>query len=158
MISRATLLAAAMQIVVLVGGCGILGGGVDTKTEADVRTAVEQRASDVAALVGGALTDPSVNASPCTGRMGESSSDVFTVRGVWVVPLPADQHLDTLRRVRDGLKAKHWDITEDRQFEANAGMLTARSDDYEVNLTSNDKSSALAMMVTSPCFASPTPR
>lgn len=133
------------------------GGTVQPKAEADVKAAVEQRAATLTQLIGDQLPGGSVTPSPCTRKAGQSSDDVYTMIGIWSVPLPAERHLSTLTQIKNDLSAKAWTITEHRQINNTRGILTAIDpDNYELNLTSAVDSTAFRLMVSSPCFASKT--
>jgi uncharacterized lipoprotein len=150
---------AALAAVTVLAGCSV-GGNVETKTEDDVRKVVQQYADEVKAITGGEWTMQSPTAMPCTGKLGESSDDVFTVQGAYQVPLAADKQLSTLAQIREQWKAKGWNITADEQIGDNRGKLAGSTGDggYELTLTTVKDPNWLGILVHSPCYKSPTPR
>lgn len=148
----------ALAAAVALAGCTTEGANVESKTEADVTAAVQQRAETVATLIGQALREPATNASPCTGRLGENDRQVFTVQGAYHLSMPAERQLETVAKVRDTFKADGYEITDDRVV-AGQGVLAARAPDgYSFYLQSLSPPTALALLVNSPCYRSPTPR
>jgi hypothetical protein len=161
--TRGTRWAAGVAVAVLVAvtGCdAATGANVETKTEADVNQVVQQYADQVAALIGGVtFNESSKNAAACTGRMGESSDGVFSVQGAYQLPMDAARQLDTIARVRDAWKAQGYEITDDRTIADGRGVLTARTGDgYSLDLSSTRPPTAMALLIHSACYESPTPR
>ena len=154
-----TIAAAVLLVTAALASCSLFGDAVEVKTEADASALVQQRGEQIASLAGGPLTDPAISPASCEGKFGESSDTVFSTLGVWVVPMEASKHLDTIARVRDAWKAQGYDITDDRKIGENRGVLTAKTDDgYTLDLTSQVESKGFRVMVSSPCFESPTSR
>ena len=148
----------ALAAAVALAGCTTEGANVESKTEADVTAAVQQRAEKVATLIGQALREPATNASPCTGKLGENDRQVFTVQGAYNLTMPAEQQLETVAKVRDTFKADGYEITDDRVV-SGQGVLAAKAPDgYSFYLQSTSPPTALALLVNSPCYRSPTPR
>jgi hypothetical protein len=148
----------ALAAAIALAGCTTEGAEVESKTEADVTAAVQQRAEQVASLIGQALREPATNASPCTGKLGETDRQVFTVQGAYDVTMPAAQQLGAVAKVRDSWKADGYEITDDRVV-GGRGVLAAKAPDgYRFYLQSKSPADALALLINSPCHRSPTPR
>ncbi|MEV4641326.1 hypothetical protein AB0J80_28685 [Actinoplanes sp. NPDC049548] len=160
--TRPSLIRAALTVTaacLALTACTSTGADVETKTEADAKAAVQQYADQLAGAIGGGLLNVGVNASPCTGKFGETDSDVYTVSGVYQVPLPAERHHDTMDKLKNLWTANGWKITDDRRFEGTDGVIAAKtSDGYALNVESTTSGQNVAVMVSSPCFKSPTPR
>lgn len=150
----------AATVLLAVTACTtITGADVDTKTEADAKAAVQQYAAQIAGVIGAGLQNPAENASPCTGKLGETDSDVYTMLGTYQVDLAPDRHPDTMTRLKDLWTANGWKITEDRRFGGVEGVIAAKTTDgYSISAESTTSGAKVAVMVGSPCFKSPTPR
>jgi hypothetical protein len=147
----------ALAAAIALTGC-TEGANVESRTEADVTAAVQQRAEKVATLIGQALREPATNASPCTGKLGENNRQVFTVQGAYNLTMPAEQQLETVAKVRDTWQTEGYEITDDRVV-GDQGVLAAKAPDgYSFYLQTKPPSAALALLVNSPCYRSPTPR
>jgi hypothetical protein len=162
---RRSLTAAVCALILTLSGCGDdLAQGEDVKTlaEADATRQVQQYADQIVTLIGNTnLTNPAVSAAPCEGKAGKLSEDIYTVQGVYQLPLPAEQHLTTLARVRDAWRDQGYTITEDRTFPSNdGGTLTADNptDGYRLDLTSTSPATMVRLLIHSACYRSPTPR
>jgi hypothetical protein len=157
---RLTTLTALTATALVLSACtSITGANVDTKSEADTTAAVQQYADQISAAVGGPLTNAATNAAPCTGKLAETHSDVYTVQGTYRIAVPAEQHVATAARLRDTWKANGWKITDDRTFNNTEAVVTAETPDgFNVNVESTKSGANIAIMVNSPCYKSPTPR
>ncbi|WP_130507947.1 hypothetical protein [Krasilnikovia cinnamomea] len=133
---------------------------MDTKTEADVNAIVRQYAEDIRSTIGGQFTKQGESSMACTGKLGETSDDVYSVQGAYQITLAPEKQLPTLAQFREQWKAKGWKITEDETFGENRGKLSASTGDdgYELNLTTAKTPEWLAVLIYSPCYKSPTPR
>jgi hypothetical protein len=150
---------AAVAAAALTACTSSTGADVESKSEADATAAVQQHADRIAGVLGSPLLNPSTNPGPCSGQRGETGRDIFAVQGAYQVTMPVEKHTGTLARLRDLWKADGYTITDDRSFGDGAGVLAARSPEgYSVNVESTSPPSALALLVHSPCFRSPTPR
>ncbi len=138
---------------------GCTGANVETKTEADATTLVQQRAEQIATLIGSPLEEPATNAAGCTGKLGETSDNVFSVQGAYQIPVPTEQQLTTLARLRDAWKANGYTITDDRTVGTTEGVLAAKTrDGYDMSVESTRPPTAFALLIHSPCFRFPTRR
>jgi hypothetical protein len=151
--------AAIAAFIIALAGC-TNGGAVDTKTEADVNVMVRQYAEDIRTAAGGEYTKQAETALACTGRLGETSDDVFSVQGAYQITLAPDRQLPFLAELRGQWKAKGWEITTDETIAPNRGKLAAKTgeDGFDLTLTTVKTSQWLAILVHSPCYKSPTPR
>ncbi|BCY09474.1 hypothetical protein [Actinoplanes sp. L3-i22] len=133
-----------------------LGGDVETKSEKDVNTEVQQHADGVAAVAHQALQNPSLLSRGCTGRAGEISKSVFTVQGVYNLPAPTSEtHLELISRVRADWTSKGYEITDDRTVDTDRGVLAAKTPDgYKLDIETGEPS-GFAVFVDSPCFERP---
>jgi hypothetical protein len=161
------LLTGILAAVTLTACTTITGANVDTKTEADATTAVQQYADQVADVAGSSLIDPATTASPCTGtgtgtgtgKLGEADRDVFTMQGAYQIALPVEKHIDTISRLRDMWKANGYSITDDRTVGGNRGVIAAKTGDgFSFTVQSTTPPTMVAVLVHSPCYKSPTPR
>ncbi|GIM90930.1 hypothetical protein Ato02nite_027230 [Paractinoplanes toevensis] len=140
-----------------VAGCDGGKDDVETKTIDDAKAVVQARAESVAGQLGGVLTRPSLLDAPCTGRRGESGGDgVYFIQGGYQVALPAAEHVATAARVRDEWKAAGWTITDNRTIGTTAILAATTPDEFKVHLESTVQGSALALLVYSPCYGSPS--
>jgi hypothetical protein len=156
---RPTIRLVALAALTALAGC-TNGGAVDTKTEADVNAIVRQYAEDIRIATGGEYTKQGEAAMACTGKLGETSDDVFTVQGAYQITLPPDRQLSTLAQLREQWKVKGWEITTDETIATNRGKLAATTgeDGFDLTLTTAKTPQWLGILIHSPCYKSPTPR
>jgi hypothetical protein len=149
-------LAAAWLVAAALTLAACTGGDVQTKSEKDVNSMVQQHADGVAAAAHQTLRNPSLLARGCTGRAGEISKSVFTVQGVYNLPAPTGEtHLDVISRVRADWKSKGYEITDDRTVDTDAGVLAAKTPDgYKVDIEVGVPR-GFAVFVDSPCYERP---
>ncbi|HYN95506.1 MAG TPA: hypothetical protein VES42_16790 [Pilimelia sp.] len=135
------------------------GANVDTVVESETRRQVEQRAGQIASLVGEDLKVIGVTSVPCTGKAGESSDASYWTGGTYQLFLPARQHAGTLARLREQWLRDGYTIgTYQTADDGRADKLEATAPDrFTVSVTSTTPPTALALSVTSPCRLSPTP-
>jgi hypothetical protein len=162
---RTAIGAAACAVLLTLAGCSDPTGKDNTmKTipEADAISQVNQYAQKVADLIGNTrLEDPAVSGAACEGKAGEFSEDVYYVQGSYTVPLPNEQHIATLGRLRDQWRKEGYTVKDDRTFpDQNRGILVVNSpaDGYTVWIQSTKPPTALALIIHTPCYQSPTPR
>jgi hypothetical protein len=150
---------AAVAALTALAGCTD-GGAVDTKTEADVNAVIRQYAEDIRTATGSEYTKQAETALACTGKLGETSDDVFGVQGAYQITLAPDRQLPTLAQLREQWKAKGWKITTDETIATNRGKLSATTgeDGYTLTLTTAKTPQWLGILIHSPCYKSPTPR
>jgi hypothetical protein len=129
---------------------------VESKSEADVNTLVQQHAEQISAVVGMPLFNPALSSSNCTGRLGESSDKVFTVQGVYNVnPPQKDQHLASLDKVKAEWKAKGYTITDDRTVGPDDGVVAAKTPDgFDLDIE-RGVPDGFAILIHSPCYERP---
>jgi hypothetical protein len=153
-------LIAASAVVLLAACTSITGADVESKSETDAIAVVQQRADQVAQVIGAALTNPSNRPGPCSGKLGETDSDIFAVQGAYNIDQPVEKHVETFTKLRDRWKADGYTITADRTFGVDgSGVITAKSPDgFSFNVESTSPPTGFAVLVHSPCYKSPTPR
>jgi hypothetical protein len=152
------ILATATALMFVAGCTTITGADVQSKSEADAITVVQQRADALAQVIGAALINPSNQPGPCSGKLGETDRDIFAVQGAYNVDLPVEKHSDALARLRDQWKADGYTITDDRAI-GSAGVIAAKAPDgFSFTVQSTTPPTGFAVLVHSPCFKSPTPR
>jgi hypothetical protein len=152
-------------LVLAVAGCSSGSNkekNVQTMSEPDVTSQVQRYADDVVTLIGNTrLQEPAASAAGCEGKLGEVSRDIFYVQGAYLMPVPAEQHLTTLARVREQWRQRGYTITDDRTFpDGKRGVLAATipTDGYRIKLESGVPAIAFSLLVHSSCYRSPTPR
>jgi pimeloyl-ACP methyl ester carboxylesterase len=149
-------------VLVMLGGC-TGGGGNDVDIIKQVSPAEATRiayeyADRVVALTGGergpANREP--HTGPCEGRRGEFSERVYYAYfNFHVAPIPEDQQLPTLRRLREHWQQQGYTIKRDRVFpDSRTGELAVENpaDGYEVSLEGTEPPTAFAVSVSSPCY------
>ncbi|WP_203824816.1 hypothetical protein [Actinoplanes palleronii] len=151
--SRAAALLLAASALIL-SGCS--GDDVESKSENDVNAQIQQHAETIASLVGNPLFNPSLSASGCTGRGGETSDKIFTVQGVYNVNPPRkDQHLASLGKVKAEWKAKGYTITDDRTVGPDDGVVAAKTPDgYDLDIE-RALPDGFVILIHSPCYERP---
>ncbi|GAA4609914.1 hypothetical protein BJY16_007577 [Actinoplanes octamycinicus] len=129
---------------------------METKSEADVNALVQQHAEQMATTVGMPLFNAKLNASPCTGRLGEDSDTIFTVQGAYnVVPPQKDQHLASLDKVKADWTAKGYTITDDRTVGPDDGVVAAKTPDgFNLDIERANPS-GFVILIHSPCYERP---
>lgn len=99
--------------------------------------------------------------TPCEGRRGELSGTVYYAWvGVTVAPVPVEQQLSTLRRLREHWRQQGYTIKRDRVFpNGKTGELAVENpaDEYKISLESTDPPTALAVRIASPCYQDDDP-
>jgi hypothetical protein len=120
-------------------------------------------ADEVLALAGGDKdrADPADGTTPCEGRRGELSETVYYAWvGVTVAPVPEEQQLPTLRRLREHWQQQGYTITTDRVFSAGRrGEVDMENpaDEFQVSVISTEPPTAFAVRISSPCYESDQP-
>jgi hypothetical protein len=157
--ARRILSATALTLALAVAGCST-GDDVQTKTEAEAGAAVRQFADQVATTIGGVTFDTANTVpSPCEGGFGETNREIFTMQGSYQWALPTDRQLDTIARVRESWRASGYEITEERKLSEDRGAVNAKTPDgFNLYLFSTTPPTGMGVVVTSPCYRSPTPR
>lgn len=151
-----------LACAVLVAGCGTTDEGADVKTVAVEQAAREARtgAETVEALAG-------VDARPatgggefmvarCTGRQGESSEDVYFVRGSYHLTVGVDRADAWVESLGEQWAAAGW-RSEVQTTQGGRPHLTAVDPATEVEyvLGPTDDAATVLLWVSSPCYASP---
>lgn len=151
----------ACALLLALTGCSILIGKEDDmeiRTVPDASDQVNHLAQQVADLVGDTkLEEASTNDAPCSGRWGELAEDIFYILGTYQVPLPHEEHIPTLARLRDHWQQQGYTIRDHRTFSHdNTGSLAVTTPDgYKIRLMSTVPPTALALFVSTPCYKSP---
>ncbi|GGN85455.1 hypothetical protein GCM10010112_65910 [Actinoplanes lobatus] len=144
----------AVALLLSVTACS--GEFVESKSEADTTALVQQHADAIAKTIGMPLRNAETGPAPCTGKLGESSSDVYSILGTYNVDVPAGENRQvTADRVRAEWAAQGYTVTDDRKIGTDQAVLTADTGDgfnLDVESTSG---SGLAVFVHSPCFTRP---
>ncbi len=142
---------------IMLAGC--TGANVDEKTETEAKALVQQYADQVSALIGSRLEEPTLSSSACSGKGGESDRQIFSIQGAYQIAVPTEQQTATFNRVRDAWKANGYTITDDRTIKTNDGVLAAKTPDgVDIDIETTRPPTAVALLIHSPCFKSPTPR
>jgi len=135
---------------------------VKTAAVDDVKAQVQQRAEQIATVIGGSLQNPAVSPATCEAPAGgKEDDDVYCVQGAYQVPVTPDQQLSTLAKLRDQWKQQGYTIKDDRTFsEPNAGTVTAVApdDQFSISVETTSPPQAMALIIHTPCYRSPTPR
>jgi hypothetical protein len=162
---RTALGAAACAVLLTLAGCSDRTGKDDamkTISEADAISQVNRYAQSVADLIGTSKPEnPKASGAACEGKAGEFSEDVYYVQGSYQIPLPNEQHVATLGRLRDQWRERGYTVKDDRTFpEQNRGILVVNdpADGYTVWIQSTKPPTALALIIHTPCYRSPTLR
>ncbi|WP_043510855.1 MULTISPECIES: hypothetical protein [unclassified Actinoplanes] len=129
---------------------------METKSEKDVNSAVQQHADNITKVAAKPLEDPKMRSGPCTDPMGRDSDTVYTVQGVYNLAPPATgTHLDILAKVRTDWTSKGYTITDDRTVAADRGVLAAKTKDgYNLDIETATPD-GFAIIIHSPCFERP---
>ncbi|MBW6433393.1 hypothetical protein KZ829_06500 [Actinoplanes hulinensis] len=152
--TRVLSLAAAAATLLIVTACS--GESVETKSEADTTALVQAQADKIAKLVGGPLENPSTGPMPCTGKRGESGSDIYSIQGSYNISTPAGETpRDGIARVRADWQAQGYTITDDRDLEPNRGIIEAKTPDGFSLSVESPAAEGFAVFVFSPCFTRP---
>jgi hypothetical protein len=145
-------------VLVTLSGCGTFGDDVESKNKDDVKAVVRQQAATVAGMVrSGNLQEKVVGDYPCTGKLGESNDRVYTVQGIFGIPLAADQQVATINRIRETWTAQGWTVTGEITNDPRRGNVTFRTkpDDYSIQLLTAPGLDMLNVSINSPCYESP---
>jgi hypothetical protein len=123
----------------------------------------DQVTERVLVLTGGTRepADREPGTAPCEGRRGELSETVyFAYFNFQVVPIPEEQQLSTLRRLREHWQQQGYTVKRDRVFpDGRTGELAVENpaDEYEIRVQGTDPPTAFAARVSSPCYKSDDP-
>lgn len=147
---------AIVLAMLLVAGCGDEGTTVEAKPRAEVETTVRAQADAVAATAGVALQGWRANSAPCDTPDGNIADDGrWNLTGFAAIPLAADQHVATLRKLKEQWQAGGWRISDDRTLpDGVRGSLSgvAPGTGLSVSITSSDPPKQLALIIASPCY------
>jgi hypothetical protein len=135
---------------------------VQTAAVDDVKAKVQEAADQVATTIGANLTNPAVSPATCELPAGGEEDDaVFYVQGAYQIPVAPQQQVPTLAKLRDQYKQQGYTIKDDRTgAENNTGTLTvvAPDDSFTISVQSTSPPQAVALIIHTPCYRSPTPR
>ena len=135
---------------------------MQTATVDDVKAKVQQAADQVAATIGAGLTNPAVSPATCEAPAGGKEDDkVFYVQGAYQIPVAPEQQVPTLAKLRDQYKQQGYTVKDDRTAaDTNTGTLTvvAPDDTFTISVQSTSPPQAVALLIHTPCYRSPTPR
>lgn len=158
------IMAGWLSIVGLATGCAnpfseSKDDNVQTIVEADTKKAVDQYARHVAEVAGAELTRYETNSAPCTGRLGENSTDVYTTQGSGQIFVPQTRHAGILAELREQWKAQGYTVETDRRMPAETGneLAVRTPDGFRIRLIDTEPPVALSLLINSPCRRSPTP-
>lgn len=148
----------------LVGGCSSERGGnvedVPRVPRAEAIRTVNDYAIRTETLTGAkrTTTDRQVHTTSCKGRQGEYPETVYYANlNLQIAPIPEDQQLPTLRRLRDHWQKEGYTIKQDRVFpDGRTGELAVENpaDGFEISLVSTEPPNAFAVTISSPCYYS----
>lgn len=142
------------------------GGSVEDlprMSRAEAMRKADEYANRTVALIGGGvrLDDPATGTPPCNDPNGMLSETVYHASGHYnIAPIPEDQQLATLRRLRDLFRQQGFTIKHDRVLpDGKTGELTVANpaDDFEISLISTEPAIAFAVTISSPCYYSDEP-
>ncbi len=110
-------------------------------------------------LTGGRREDGDpADTAPCEGRRAELSDTVYYAYFIFqIAPIPQDQQLPTLRRLREHWQQQGYTVKRDRAFpDGRTGELAVENpaDEYEISLQGTDPPTAFAVRISSPCYQS----
>jgi hypothetical protein len=152
----------------LLGGCTGGGGNnvdiVKTVARTEAMTIARDYAERVVALTGGELgpADREPHTAPCEGRRGElSETNYYAFFNFNIAPIPQEQQLPTLQRLREHWQQQGYTIKRDRVFpDGRTGELAVENpaDEHEIRLEGTEPPTAFAVRVSSPCYQSDEPR
>jgi hypothetical protein len=136
--------------VLALAGCGAASerpaGGPAVRSAASVSADVERYADQTAVLMHSSLTNPTLNTTPCAGGL-------FSVQGVYRIPLWITRHPKARATLRDVWTANKLPITLDSTVDGYLGAIsTVTPDGYTIDVVSiTPKPTALSLQVRSPC-------
>lgn len=154
---------AVVAALCLLASCtsDIPGGGpeeepLQTKPEAEIAELARTRAQEIADTVGHPLENWRTNTSPCLGRRGETAEDGrWTLSGFAGLPVPPDEQLATLARVREMWQQRGYEITEDRVFPSGAGGAVSTRDPstgITISLSTTKDYERVALILAAGCY------
>lgn len=149
---------AAVLLVAVSGivGCSDKGEDVKAVPQAEAQRQVRQYADAVRSAVGAEqFTQDGENISPCEGRLGELSNtdEIYYAQGIYQMMIPADRHLEALRKARQEWENQGFTIKGERTFGpgARGEVEASTSDEYSLHFSSGNPP-AMVLMVASPCY------
>ena len=150
----------ALALVLTLAGCGSNGKKEDPLQEADVVTVaqlVRTYAATTAEFVGSTPEQQSLNAMRCSGRNGEKSSRVFSVRGGYHLKIPVGTGAELARRLHDHWQAAGWTFSQYREIgDGNIQVVAADpSTKTEIWFTTYNDDGWVNMPIYSACYLSP---
>ncbi|GAA3384687.1 hypothetical protein [Cryptosporangium minutisporangium] len=133
-----------------------------TRDPADARVAIAALAGELHQQIAptGKFTKVGVSEIWCEDPQGNASEEgPYSIRGVYQVFLPADQHRSVLTRLGQEWKAAGWTDVTYSTFGAEGVKAnlkgTRPSDEVTVTLTSGDPPIAFALGISTPCYERP---
>jgi len=160
---------AACVVVLGIAGCVVDPGeekamqNLKAMSRADARQMTDDYAGRTVAMIGGGvdLVEPETGTVPCEDPGGKTSETVYFAAGHYqIAPIPGDQQLSTLRRLRAHWQQQGYTIKKDRVFsEGRRGELVVEnpSDEFEIRLVTTEPPTAFALSISSPCYHSDEP-
>jgi hypothetical protein len=134
-----------------------------TVPRAEAKQIADDYANRTVAMIGGSvkLVNPGFVDPPCEGPGGKTTDTVYYAAGHYqIAPIPEDQQLLTLRRLRGQWQQQGYTIKQDRVFpDGKTGELGVENpaDEFEIHLESTEPPTAFALSISSPCYQSDEP-
>lgn len=129
----------------------------------DAMRMADDHANRVVSMIGGGvkLENPKTGTVPCEGPGSRTEETVYYAAGHYqIAPIPEDQQLSTLRRLREQWQQQGYTITQDRVFpDGKTGELVVRNsvDEFEIAVITTEPPTAFALSISSPCYRSHEP-
>lgn len=144
---------AAVATDFIVKSCS--GDDVETVAEDQTKHEVEEYARQVATAAGQELKAiGDVDSVPCTGRNGESSTDIYTIYGMYQLPVPRERHASLFAELREQWRS--YRVETYRASASEGGELALRTpDQFRIHFETAVEGRSLALMINSPCRRSP---
>ncbi|WP_236718576.1 hypothetical protein [Actinoplanes sp. TFC3] len=128
---------------------------LETKSKAEIATAVRDQAQAIADAAGGELKNFLDRSAPCEGRNGETADDGrWNPSGFAAIPLASDKHAAALKAIADAWQSQGWEISENRTFKDGGGSIAGRNPQNGLNtsITSSNPPKQLAVIIGSACY------
>jgi hypothetical protein len=134
-----------------------------TVPRAEAKQIADDYADRTVAMIGGdaKLVEPEHATPPCEGPGGNTNDTVYYAAGHYqIAPIPEDQQLPTLQRLREQWQRQGYTIKGDRVFSnGRRGELKVMNpaDEFEIVVITTEPPTAFALSISSPCYQSDEP-